>query len=224
VRRTLTVSDPDVQRWHSRLRIDTALIGRLTRERGWGNETMCELELGVCRGRITIPVRDSHRRLIGLLRYQPWPKAGQPKMRAAAGSCRMLLPHPTAEPSHDVLLVEGEPDMIAARSRGLPAIALPGLDCWRTHWAQLLAGRQIQIIMDADAHGRAVAARIARDLDEYACATIVDLAPNRDDGYDLTDWLLEQTLPAMEPRRRGAAVLLDQLSGSVASRDPREVR
>lgn len=63
----------------------------------------------------------------------------------------------------------------------------------------------------------------SRDLDEYACATIDDLAPHRDDGYDLTDWLLEQTLPAVEPRRRGV-VLLGQISGSVASRDPREVR
>lgn len=223
-RRTLTVREPDVQRWHSILRIDATLIARLTRERGWRKGTMCELELGVCRGQVTIPVRDSHRRLIGLLRYQPWPQAGRPKMRAAAGSCRMLLPHPTAEPSHDVLLVEGEPDMVAARSRGLPAIALPGLDCWRSHWAQLLAGRQIQIITDADAHGRAVATRIAHDLNEYASTTIVDLAPNRDDGYDLTDWLLEQTPPGAEPRRRRVAALLDRISGCVASRDPREVR
>jgi hypothetical protein len=56
---------------------------------------MLELELGVDRGRITIPVRDHTRRLIGLLRYQPWPKPGEPKMLAAAGSrreCSRTLP------------------------------------------------------------------------------------------------------------------------------------
>ena len=88
--------------------------------------------LGFDRGRITIPVRDDKRQLIGMLRYQPWPNPGEPKMLATAGSRRALLPHPAAEPSTQVLLVEGEPDMIAARSHGLPAIAVPGVDSWRT--------------------------------------------------------------------------------------------
>ena len=38
--------------------------------------------------------------------------------------------------------------------------------------------------MDADAPGRAVARRIANDLTGHADATIVDLAPERSDGYD----------------------------------------
>jgi hypothetical protein len=42
--------------------------------------------------------------------------------------------------------------------------------------------------MDADAQGRAAAQRIAADLPN---AEIVDLAPDRDDGYDLSDWLSE---------------------------------
>lgn len=189
--RALTIGEADVQRWRAELCIHTALIARLARDRGWRYETMRELELGVDRGRITIPVHDHDDRLVGLLRYQPFPRAGQAKMRAAPGSRRVLLPHPAAETSQRVLLVEGEPDMIAARSRSLPAIALPGLDCWRPGWAQLLAGRQITIIMDADPQGRALAAQIARDLDDHADRVIVDLAPDRNDGYDLTDWLQE---------------------------------
>lgn len=191
--RTLNIGEADLQRWRSALKIDASLIARLARDRGWRYETICELELGLDRGRITIPVRDHDGRLVGLLRYQPWPGAGQAKMRAAPGSRRLLLPHPVAETSLRVVLVEGEPDMIAARSRGLPAIALPGVDCWRPDWSQLLAGRQITIIMDADPQGRRLAERIARDLYEHADAAIADLAPERDDGYDLTDWLLERS-------------------------------
>ena len=110
---------------------------------------MLELQLGVDRGRITIPVRDDERELIGLLRYQPWPEPGEAKMLAAAGSRRALLPHPAAELSTQVLLVEGEPDMIAARSRGLPAIAVPGVDGWRRAWARLFAGREVTLVMAA---------------------------------------------------------------------------
>jgi hypothetical protein len=194
--RALDVVEADVQHWRSELHIDNALIAELTRTRGWGRQTMRELDLGVDHSRITIPVRDHARRLIGLLRYQPWAHDGKGKMRAAPGSRRMLLPHPTVETARHVLLVEGEPDMIAARSRGLPAIALPGVDCWRPDWAPLFAGRRITVIMDADAQGRAVAERVAHDLHEYGATAIVDLAPDRDDGYDLTDWLLANPAPS----------------------------
>jgi hypothetical protein len=86
-------------------------------------------ELGIDGDRITIPVRNEQRRLVGLLRYRPWGSGrGGPKMLAAPGSRRQLLPHPCAEPARQLLLVEGEPDMLAARSHGLPAIALPGIE------------------------------------------------------------------------------------------------
>ncbi len=187
--RTLSVSELDVRHWQAALTEQTELIARLRRKRGWHYSTILELKLGYDCGRITIPVtgRDGH--LIGLLRYRPWPKPGQPKMIATAGSRRALLPHPAAEPSHELLLVEGEPDMIAARSLGLPAIALPGVDAWRPEWANLFHGRAVTIVMDADPEGRRAAERIAHDLSGHAEATVLDLTPERNDGYDLTDWL-----------------------------------
>jgi hypothetical protein len=49
--------------------------------------------------------------------------------------------------------------------------------------------------MDADTQGRAAAERIAADLAGHAETRVIDLAPPRDDGYDLTDWLLEHPSP-----------------------------
>ncbi len=182
----------DIERWQATLAADTDLIAKLARARSWLYATMLELQLGVDRGRITIPVRDDERELIGLLRYQPWPEPGEAKMLAAAGSRRALLPHPAAELSTQVLLVEGEPDMIAARSRGLPAIAVPGVDGWRRAWARLFAGREVTLVMDCDEQGRAAAAAIASDLSTFGAVRVLDLAPDRNDGYDLTDRLLER--------------------------------
>ncbi len=82
--------------------------------------------------------------------------------------------------------------MIAARSRGLPAIAVPGADSWRASWAQLLKGRDATIVMDCDPQGRTAATAIAADLQGIATARLLDLAPDRNDGYDLTDWLLSR--------------------------------
>ena len=207
-RTPLRPTGADIERWQATLAADTDLIAKLARDRGWLYATMLELELGVDRGRITIPVRDDKRRLIGLLRYQPRPQPGEPKMLATAGSRRALLPHPAAEPSPHVLLVEGEPDMIAARSRGLPAIAAPGVDGWRPAWAELLAGREVTVVMDCDEQGRIAAAAIESHLSSHSVVRVLDLAPDRNDGYDVTDWLVQ--------RQRSTAVAIDELIATTA--------
>jgi hypothetical protein len=198
----------DIDRWQAALAADTDLIAKLARDRGWLYATMIELEIGVDRGRITIPVRDDQRRLIGLLRYQPWPNPREPKMLASPGSRRALVPHPAAEPSTHVLLVEGEPDMIAARSRGLPAIAVPGVDGWRPAWAELLAEREVTVVMDCDEQGRIAAAAIQSHLSSHSVVRVLDLAPDRNDGYDVTDWLVQ--------RQRSTAVAIDELIATTA--------
>jgi putative DNA primase/helicase len=120
-------------------------------------------------------------------------------MVAAPSSRRQLLPHPCAEPARQLLLVEGEPDMLAARSHGLRAIALPGVESWKPDWASRFADRHVDIIMDADRPGRAAADQIARDLASIADARILEIAPNRADGYDLTDWLVEKHRAGTSP-------------------------
>lgn len=197
-RPTLEVNESDVRRWQGALTHQEHLIACLARTRGWRSRAVGELGLGFDCGRLTIPVRDHDLHLIGLLRYQPWPKPGQPKMLAATGSRRALVPHPATENSQSLLIVEGEPDMIAARSRDLPAIALPGVDAWRNEWKPLFADRHVSIIMDADAEGRRTAERIKQDLAGHTDAVIIHLAPDRADGYDLTKWLLERPVTAPE--------------------------
>jgi Toprim-like len=193
--RTLQVTDRDIARWQTALSRRPRLLARLANDRGWQVETMCSLELGIDRGRITIPIRNATGQLRGVHLYQP-DHTARPKMLSALGSRLGLVPHPATEVSERILLVEGPPDMIAARSGDLPAIAVPGDHAWQPDWAELLAGRHVTIVMDADKQGRAAAERIAHDLADHAQARIVELAPRRTDGYDLTDWLLDNPTPA----------------------------
>jgi hypothetical protein len=88
--------------------------------------------------------------------------------------------------------------MIAARSHGLPAIAVPGAHAWRPQWAELLAGRQVKIVMDCDPPGRAAAVRIEHDLQGRCGVAVIDLEPGREDGFDLTDVLLDYAHPSFE--------------------------
>ena len=88
--------------------------------------------------------------------------------------------------------------MIAARSHGHPAIAVPGTSAWQPDWAHQLACRAVTVVMDCDPAGRDAAARIAADLRPLAAVRVKDLAPGRNDGYDLTDRLLDR-----QPTLRG---------------------
>jgi hypothetical protein len=83
--------------------------------------------------------------------------------------------------------------MIAARSCGLAAIAIPGTMSWQPSCAPLLAGREVTVLMDCDPAGRRAARDIAADLGSIAATVeIADLWPDRHDGYDLTDRILER--------------------------------
>ncbi len=194
----LRVSKRDVERWHQALLSDScgALRDQLAVGRGWSVSSIHELGLGYDGQRITIPILDGAGDLRGLLRYRIARSSG-PKMLASPGTRLGLVPHPASERSGRLLVVEGPPDMIAARSHGSPAIAVPGDHAWRQEWAALLAGRTVTVVMDCDAAGRSAAERIAADLRPVAAVTVIDLAPDRSDGFDLTDWLLAQP-----PQRR----------------------
>lgn len=197
-RSRLEATDADVARWQSSLSRRPSLIQRLAQEREWRYGVMCELEVGLdAGGRLTIPIRAATGELQGVLRYQPWRPHG-PKMLAIRGTRLGLIPHPAREPATHVVLVEGPADMLAARSNGLAAIAVSGTYAWRTEWALAFAGRRVTVVMDCDRPGREAASRIASDLAPSSEVAVLDLDPSRNDGYDLTDALLDQQHRSLE--------------------------
>jgi DNA primase len=114
-------------------------------------------------------------------------------MRAVPGTRLGLIPHPAAEPAAHILLVEGPPDMLAARSAGLPAIAVPGARAWQPAWATFFESRRVTIVMDCDTDGRDAAPQIAASLTPVATSVqVAELAPDRTDGYDLTNRIIER--------------------------------
>jgi hypothetical protein len=187
----MSITPQDVTRWKDALLRQPWPLRQLrpAQRRLWQRQIATELDLGWDRGRVTIPIRGDNGELQGVLRYRPQHGDGR-KMLAAPGSRLALIPHPAHDPSPWLLLVEGPPDMIAGRSRGLPAVAVPGDYAWEPPWAQMLAGRRVAIAMDCDRQGRAAAERIAADLRATSRAVeVVDVAPHLSNGYDLTDWL-----------------------------------
>lgn len=73
--------------------------------------------------------------------------------------------------------------------------------------------------MDCDRPGRQAAERIAGDLECHgAVARVVELAADRDDGYDLSDWLRSGNNPdlrAIGSHLREAATRIAHAEGDV---------
>ncbi|MGH2867459.1 MAG: hypothetical protein ACRDNK_07820, partial [Solirubrobacteraceae bacterium] len=149
IRAPLAADEHDIQRWAEMLADNSHLIRKLAAKRAWSTCVIRELDLGFDGARIIIPIRDRNGALRGVLRYDPFGRR-DPKMLAVLGTRLGLIPHPAHEASDHIILVEGPPDMLAARSCGLPAVAIPGTTTWRPSWPELLAGKRVTIVMDCD--------------------------------------------------------------------------
>jgi putative DNA primase/helicase len=155
--------------------------------KGWTMDTLMRLGVGFDAGRYTIPTAT------GVLRYRDHEGQG-PKMLAPAGSVRELWPAPEDQAGDMIVVVEGEPDGISAHELGYPATALPGAGKVGKDWAKRLAmgRRRVVFVCDSDAVGRARMRGMAEKVAALGVeANVIDLAPERDDGYDLGDLLVE---------------------------------
>jgi DNA primase len=180
------------------------VLEHVLRLRGWTAEAIehLELEWHELNGRpVSFPVRDATLDRVGTLFYDPAGEA-EPKMLAEAGSTRELFPPPEMIPNdvEAVLLLEGEPDPVAAWSAGFTAVGVPGTGGWEREYAGRFSGRRwtVYVIFDCDGVGRRSAANAAHDLAAAGVdVRVVYLDPSRGDGYDLSDFLLEHGAGAL---------------------------
>jgi len=204
----IDVSDEDIAEYREQLQTNTELLGKLTEERGWTPDALARLEVGYDGERLTFPARSLDGDLVGLGRYLPRSDRGDaPKLISVTGSQRQLFPRPEAVSEHDgyLFLVEGEPDAITATSVGVGAVALPGAQSWQCVWRERFHDRRVCIVFDADAAGRSAAAAVAKELASVTSELrVLDLAPAREDGFDLSDRVAEL---------RGGGLAPEQIAG-----------
>jgi hypothetical protein len=147
---------------------------------------------------------------LGGVRYLPGASYGETKTLAVKGSKRDLWPDPATIDGDVLYVVEGEPDAVTATQLGLPAVAVPGAGKFRPEWGERLAqGRaRVVVISDCDDPGRKAAAKWAAAVAEHcADVRVLDLAPERADGHDLSDFCSDAVT---EQDRAAARALIDR--------------
>lgn len=65
-----------------------------------------------------------------------------------------------------IAITEGEIDSIILRHIGIPAIAIPGAENWKSHWSNVLEDfSKVYVYRDGDAAGKDMFKRIRKELD-----------------------------------------------------------
>jgi putative DNA primase/helicase len=159
--------------------------------KGWTPATLERLGVEHDHGRYVFTVYDHAGEVAGRVRYAD--DGSQPKMRADAGMSRDLWPRPEDVDGSYLVVVEGEPDAVTMAQLGLPVVALPGTGKWQSDWpARLAAGRDaVFFVADCDVVGRKRMEGAARRVAGITTAFVIDIAPDRDDGYDVGDAYLD---------------------------------
>jgi hypothetical protein len=147
---------------------------------------------------------------LGAVRYMPAANDGERKTLAAAGAQRDLWPDPQTISGNGLFVVEGEPDAVTAAELRLPAVGVPGAKAWRAEWAERIAAgrRWVVVITDSDQPGRQASQRWAVALAQHCPnVRVLDLGPNRNDGFDLGE--LAALATSDEDRARLRQLVID---------------
>jgi hypothetical protein len=199
------------KKWIADLEAKPKLIARLGELKGWTPDAIRSLGLGWNGKRITFlhtrPVGvDQKPKIVGVMGYLP---GGDPKVWAMPGSERTLFPRPERlAKDAPLFIVEGEPDAVSVRSCGHNATSIPGDQSWKPEWAYRLTRFENMILLpDCDPQGRDVMGRIRTVLPK---ARMLDLAPDRHDGYDIGDLVAEAS-------REGGLAQVKRLLDAVAA-------
>lgn len=215
-------TEPQLSEWAARLAGGGALLARLGELRGWTREALTSLTVGFDGERVVFPVRDRSGALVNVCRYKPKDPRDverrdvERKMESLRARPRDLFPAPEGIAGDELLwIVEGEPDAVSARSLGLPAVGLPGVEfAKRVDVSRFARFRRVNILLDCDQPGRAAASALAEKLAASgANVRVIDLDRSRTDGYDLGDLVRE----ASEDGPSGLAqarALLDRMAAS----------
>jgi hypothetical protein len=135
------------------------------------------------------------------------------------GVRRVLYCLPKVLAASDVIIVEGEKDADTGDTLGLTATTSGSTGTWRNEFSEILRGKRVTVIADADTAGRKDGWQIASSLSgKVGCLKLLELPGAK----DLTEWVqrggtrealinLIQTTPDWNPQSIDADVVLKDI-------------
>ena len=181
-----------IEQWHDDLMENQKVLKWIKSRRGLDRDVLRQLQIGWDGERITIPIRDTARRVVNVRRYKPNEKKSSNKVisyKAGYGSARLFPLHNFDKKS--VILFEGEMDTALATQLGLPAVtSTGGAGTWKKWWNKFFLNKRVYIVYDNDEQGRTGALKVANSIKKMAKEIHIVKLPVEDEGEDFTDFIV----------------------------------
>ena len=91
-------------------------------------------------------------------------RAKIPRFLNTGGAVPCLWNHDAIQDADQILICEGEIDALSSIMAGHPAVGLPGWTHWKDAWIDAFSGKDVVLVMDADAAGDKGALSIAKSF------------------------------------------------------------
>lgn len=185
--------------WHSRLLADRLALHYLRKQRGITKPVIERYGLGWDGEAFTLPVRDIRTGELVNVRRRRWPHPwpGGSRYRGLRGRTLEnggIQPYPDVPPAGPLILCAGDFDALILRRHRLPGVTVPAGSGvrWKADWNDVVAGRPIAVVFDADPREEAQAESRAAQLREAgAQAWVVRLSQaGLRHKEDITDWFI----------------------------------
>lgn len=180
-------TDEQIAEWRDNLLNRPTEIAHL-REFGWSDEIMEQFKVGFEDCRIMIPVKSRNDLWVNVRKYLPPHRRGAGGRGAGNAKCinirnlgsRRYMPYEAFKSSEPIYVVEGEKDMLAARSQGLNAVTSTGGSAIPTDEAILFKDKDVMLMLDTDSVGERSTETYIRLLSPIAKSIQVVTLPCKD--------------------------------------------
>jgi hypothetical protein len=189
------LTEANATKWHEAALRNTNILRWLHEKRGYSDDTLVTFQLGWDGARVTLPIRDDAGELVNIRRRRDPSDADDSPAGKVLGlpgaNDARLWPLPL--PDGDVLLLEGEWDVMLARQMGFDnaVTVTSGAGIFRPEWASDFADKTVTICYDNDDTGRRGSQRVASMLAPFANVRILQI-PGLPEKGDITDFFVEQ--------------------------------
>jgi len=185
------VPDELVEAKHQLLILGGAPLDYLIKERGISRAIIDAFKIGFDGDRFWFPVKDETGAYVNVRRYKRNADAYKTiGYKTGYNKCRLYPISALSE--NPIYIMEGETDMLLARSIGLNAITQTGgAGTWSKEFSPLFTDKDVVITYDNDKAGRVGAEQLCQILSSYANSVKVINLPLSLDKEDFTDYIMK---------------------------------
>ena len=190
------LSDDFVELMHDALMSNEVAIDYIQYEKGVSKEVLKEFKIGwFDRGfgdkRYVIPIRNLDGKLIN---YRMYNQKTNPKWIGLDNiSDLSIFPHEVNPDSDLSMVIEGEMDVLCARSNGIDAFSgTGGSGTWRKEWSEAFTGHNVAVMYDNDQAGLSGSILVGESISPYASSCKVLRSLSNLPKGDLTDLFVNE--------------------------------